>query len=214
MTNFLKGFARIALLLSIPLAIPASSTEIGTLWQETALFHKQITNNTCATVPANQLNKVPGYDNTFQITDDCDYFYPSHTSLALHVFYIEWVNKFRDDDLLLRKALNDLEIEYGTYQRRISRIFSMDGEFRPDPTVINGLTGRNGKYIFVWIGQGSHPKLSKTSFVHELVHVAIYAANYGEHGDPDHLGDVYKGWTHMHSKLIEDVNEILKSMDL
>ena len=28
------------------------------------------------------------------------------------------------------------------------------------------------KYIFVWIGKGSHPKLAKTSFVHELVHVA------------------------------------------
>ena len=46
------------------------------------------------------------------------------------------------------------------------------------------------------------------------MHVAIYAANYGEHGDPDHEGDVYKGWTTMHTKLIGDTNEVLKSMDL
>jgi len=214
MISFVKSLARIALLLAIPLSIPASSTEVGSLWMETSIFHRQVTNKTCSSVPANQLNKVPGYTNTHQLTDDCDYFYPSHTSLALHVFYIEWVNKFRDDEGVLLKALNDLEIEYGTYQRKISRVFSLDGTYRPNPTVINGLTARGGKYVFVWIGKGSHPKLSKTSFVHELIHVAIYAANYGEHGDPDHLGDKYQGWTHMHTKLIEDTNKILKSMDL
>jgi len=214
MMSLLKSLVRIGLLLAIPISIPASSSEIADQWPETSIFHKQITSKTCSSVPANKLNKVPGYDNTFQLTDDCDYFYPSHTSLALHVFYIEWVNKFRDDDEALLRALNDLEIEYGTYQRVISRVFSMDGTYRPKQTIINGLTARGGKYIFVWIGTGAHPKLSKTSLVHELIHVAIYAANCGEHGDPDHLGNKYAGWTHMHVKLIEDTNEILKSMDL
>jgi hypothetical protein len=210
----IKKLSRVIVLLTIPLAFPASSTEVGSLWAESDLFHKQVTSKTCSTVPANQLNSVPGYTGTYQITDDCDYFYPSHTSLAMHVFYIEWVNKFRDDDHQLLKALNDMEIEYGTYQRRISRVFSIDGTYRPEPTVINGLTARGGKYIFVWIGKGCCPKLAKTSFVHELVHVAIYAANYGEHGDPDHEGSTYKGWTTMHTKFIKDTNEVMKSMDL
>jgi len=210
----MRSIARIVFLLSLPLAIPSSASEIGSLWEPVGLFHKPITNKTCSSVPANKLNRVPGYKFTYQQTDDCDYFYPSHTSLALHVFYVEWVAKFGDTDGILLSAINELIIEYGTYQRLVARIYGMDGDFRPGQTVVNGLTGNRGKYIFVWIGEGSHPKLHKTSFVHELVHVAIYAANFGEHGDPDHLGEKYKGWTHMHTKFIHDTNEVLESMDL
>ena len=212
--SILKSTTRIALLLCIPLSIPASSSEIVKPWFEVGLFHKKITNKTCSSVPAEQLNKVPGYENTVQQTDDCDYFYPAHTSLALHVFYIEWVSKFGDDDGVLLRAINNLEIEYGTYQRKISRVFSLDGTYRPNPTVISGLTGRNGRYIFVWIGKGAHPHLHKTSFVHELIHVAIYAQTFGDHGDPDHEGHVYQGWTTMHTKFIGDTNKVLESMDL
>jgi hypothetical protein len=210
----IKSITRISVLLCIPFAIPASSTEIGSLWDTASIFHNQITNKTCSSVPANKMNRVPGYKSTYQQTDDCDYFYPSHTSLAIHVFYVEWVNKFGDNDAIILSALNELVVEYGTYQRLVARIYGMDGDFRPGQTVVNGLTGNRGKYIFVWIGRGTHPKLHKTSFIHELVHVAIYAANFGEHGDPDHLGDKYKGWTHMHTKFIQDTNEVLKSMDL
>jgi len=197
-----------------PLAIPASSTEVGSLWEPAGLFHERITNKTCSEVPAEKLNRVPGYEFTYQETDDCDYFYPSHTSLALHIFYVEWVSKFRDDDGRMLNALNNLHIEYGTRQRRMSRVYSIDGQYRPNPTVINGLTGNGGKYIFVWIGKGTHPRLYKTSFVHELVHVAIYAANFGKHGDPDHEGPKFKGWSTMHTKFITDTNEVLEGMDL
>ena len=215
MINIFKASLRGNPLLVTPLCSPASSSEVSDQqWMEISIFLKEITNKTCSSVPADKLSKVPGYENTYQLTDDCDYFYPSHTSLAIHIFYIEWVNKFGDPDNQLRHALNNLEIEYGTYQRRLSRVFSIDGTYRPEPTIVNGITSRNGRYIFVWIGKGSHPKLSKTSFAHELVHVAIYASNYGEHGDPDHEGTVYKGWTLMHTRLIEDANKILKSMDL
>jgi len=214
MLKFLASSARIAALLIIPFAIPASSTEIGSMWQPTGFFHQQITNKTCSEIPANKLHQIPGYEFSYQQTDDCDYFFPSHTSLAMHVFYVEWVNKFRDDDGTLLRALNELIIEYGTYQRLVSRIYSIDGTFRPGQTVVNGLTGNHGKYVFVWIGKGTDPKLHKTSFVHELVHVAIYASKFGEHGDPDHLGDKYDGWTHMHSKFIIDTNKILESMNL
>ena len=210
----IKSIARISILLCIPFAIPASSTEIGSLWDTASIFHTQITNKACSSVPAEKMNRVPGYKFTYQQTDDCDYFYPAHTSLALHVFYVEWLSKFSDDDGVVLRAINELTIEYGTYQRLLARVYSIDGSFRPGQTVINGLTGNHGKYVFVWIGKGTHPKLYKTSFIHELVHVAIYAANFGAHGDPDHEGQKYKGWSTMHTKFIQDTNEILKSMDL
>lgn len=210
----IRKVLQIMLLVFIPISLPASSSEISLNWEETSLFHRQVTNKTCASVPADELNPVPGYANTLQKTDECEYFYPSHTSLAMHVFYIEWVNKFKDPDGHVLKALNELEIEYGTYRRRISRIFSIDGTFRPEPTIISGLTGRHGRYVFVWIGNGSHPKLYKNSFIHEMVHVAIYAKNFGDHGDPDHEGPVYSGWTTMHTKFISDTNNVLKSLNL
>ena len=210
----INKISKILVLLTIPLALPASGTEQGVLWQEVGLFHRSVSSKRCSSVPANKFNRVPGYENTQQKTDDCDYFFPAHTSLALHVFYIEWASKFGDEDDRLLNAINNLEIEYGTYQRRVSRVFNIDGKFRPKPTIVNGLTGRNGKWIFVWIGKGVEPKLHKTSFIHELVHVAIYAHNYGDHGDPDHEGSNYPGWTTMHTKFIPDTNEILKRMDL
>jgi hypothetical protein len=212
--RILQSGTRIVALLLIPFAIPASSTEIGSIWEPAALFHKQVTNKTCSEVPANKLHRISGYKFSYQQTDDCDYFFPSHTSIAMHVFYVEWVNKFRDDDGIVLSALNELIVEYGTYQRLVARIYGMEGNFLNKPVPVNGLTGNKGKYIFVWIGKGTHPKLHKTSLVHELIHVAIYALNFGEHGDPDHLGDKFKGWTHMHTKFIADTNEILESMDL
>ncbi len=212
--NMLKALIKVCVVLSIPLAIPASGAEIGTLWQHTSLFHTPLSNKRCSAIPAGKPHRIPGYDFSHQTTDDCDYFYPSHTSVAMHLFYVEWVNKFRDDDGRILKALNNLQVEHATYQRLVSRIYSIDGVYRPKPTVVNGLAGNHGKYIFVWIGQGSHPKLYKTSLVHELVHVAIYALNFGEHGDPDHEGEKYKGWSTMHTKFIEDTNKILESMDL
>ena len=210
----MNKFMRIAVLLFIPFSIPAGSSEVAKQdWTNAGFFHRQISNKSCSEHPSEKLHRVPGYEFTYQRTDDCDFFYPSHTSLAMHVFYIEWINKFGDNGTLLR-AFNELVIEYGTYQRKISRIYSIDGTYRPNPTVINGLTSNNGKYIFVWIGDSVEPRLHKNSFVHELVHVAIYAYSFGEHGDPDHEGDKYQGWTKQHTRFIVETNKVLESMDL
>jgi hypothetical protein len=210
----MNKFMRIAVLMFIPFSIPAGSSEVAEQdWTNAGLFHRQISNKSCSEHPSEELHRVPGYDFTYQKTDDCDFFYPSHTSLAMHVFYIEWINKFGDNGTLLR-AFNELVVEYGTYQRKISRIYSIDGTYRPNPTIINGLTGNSGKYIFVWIGDSVEPRLHKNSFVHELVHVAIYAYSFGEHGDPDHEGDKYQGWTKQHTRFIVETNKVLESMDL
>jgi hypothetical protein len=143
----------------------------------------------------------------------CQYYYPTHTALALTVFYIEWTTAFGDPHTSVIEALDELFIEYNSHQRQLSRVYSVDGDFRPGPTVINGLTGEGGKYIFVW--SGTMPgRLYDTSLVHELVHVAIYAQNNGEHGDPDHEGEKYKGWTEEHTKFIKNTNRILEDMDI
>jgi len=57
-------------------------------------------------------------------------------------------------------------------------------------------------------------RLYDTSLVHELVHVAIYAKTNGEHGDPDHEGTKYQGWTKEHTKFIKETNSVLEGMDI
>ena len=48
-----------------------------------------------------------------------------------------------------------------------------------------------------------------SSFVHELVHIIVWNQNNGIHGDPDHEGEKFSGWTVEHSELIKKVNNIL-----
>ena len=48
--------------------------------------------------------------------------------------------------------------------------------------------------------------------MHELVHIAL-RAKYG-HGDADHEGTIYSGWTDNHSAMILEAKEMLRSFDI
>lgn len=212
--NFLKNTVLIIMLFAIPSsAVELAQPQPDHDYVPVGLFHNSISDPGCASNEPKKTYRLPGYRFSYQMTDMCDYYYPSHTALALTVFYIEWSTKFGDSNGTVHEALNDLFVEYNSYQRRMSRVYSTKGEFRPGPTVINGLTAEGGKYIFVW--SGTMPgRLYDTSLVHELVHVAIYAMNDGEHGDPDHEGSEYPGWTKEHTEFIKETNSILEGMDL
>lgn len=198
--------------------VPSSAVEIATPqpdleYIKTGLFYNSVSDPGCEKNVPEKTYRIPGYRFAYQMTDMCDYYYPSHTALAMTVFYIEWSMRFGDPHGNVHAALNDLFVEYNSHQRRISRVYSVEGEYRPGPTVINGLTGEGGKYIFVW--SGTMPgRLYDTSLVHELVHVAMYANNNGEHGDPDHEGPKYEGWTPEHTKFIKETNSVLEGMDI
>lgn len=200
------------------LAVPSSAVEIAQPlpdleYSRVGLFHDSISDSGCEKNEPGKTYRIPGFRFSYQETDMCDYYYPSHTALAMTVFYIEWVVRFSDPHGNVKNALDELYVEYNSHQRRLSRVYSVDGVYRPGPTVINGLTAENGKYIFVW--SGTMPgRLYDTSLVHELVHVAIYAMNSGEHGDPDHEGEKYSGWTEEHTEFIKSTNNILSGMDL
>ena len=57
-------------------------------------------------------------------------------------------------------------------------------------------------------------RIWKTSFVHELLHVAINAKNGGTHGDPDHEGSMWPGWSTRHTDFIHKMNMVLRKVDL
>ena len=215
--RFLKNIGLVVALLTIQ-TLPSSAVEIAQPqpdldYTKAGLFYNSVSDPGCKENIPEKTYRIPGYRFAYQMTDMCDYYYPSHTALAMTVFYIEWSVKFGDPNGIVHAALNDLFVEYNSHQRRMSRVYSTRGEYRPGPTIINGLTGEGGKYIFVW--SGTMPgRLYDTSLVHELVHVAIYAKTNGEHGDPDHEGTKYQGWTKEHTKFIKETNSVLEGMDI
>ena len=63
-----------------------------------------------------------------------------------------------------------------------------------------------------WVWEGYFHKISESSLIHELVHLALRAKN--GHGDSDHEGGKFDGWTRLHSEMILEAKETLRSFDI
>lgn len=124
------------------------------------------------------------------------------------VFYHYWNRWFGDEDLLVKKALENVMVEWGTKKRTMKRGYSLKGNLKENITVV-GLTKSNS---FIWVWQGTFHRIAESSLIHELVHVAL-RAKYG-HGDSDHEGSKYYGWTIEHSAMIIEAKEALRSFDI
>jgi len=143
-----------------------------------------------------------------QIVPNCST-YPKHkTALAMMVFYHHWVRWFGDDNLVVKKSLENIMIEWDVNKKTIKKGYSINGDERENIIVV-GLT-KSKSYIWVW--QGYFHKIAESSLVHELVHVALRAKN--GHGDSDHEGNIYHGWTKNHTAMILEAKEMLRSFDI
>ena len=166
-------------------------------------------NSTCKenkTFP--QMIVVPFFSNATQIVPNCQT-YPKHqTSLAMIVFYHHWVRSFGDNDLKIKNALENLMIEWSTKKKKLKTGYNLQGEKIENANVI-GLT-QTKSYIWVWEGYGH--KISESSLMHELVHVSLRAIN--GHGDRDHEGYQYNGWTEKHTQMINEAKEALRSFNI
>jgi hypothetical protein len=127
-------------------------------------------------------------------------------SIAMHTFLKKWKEQF-PHNAIGRKgvegALNSLSTEFSGV-KKTANAYTVDGTYSKDLPV-SGLT-LAPEWIWVRIRPGE--RLCQTSFVHELVHVAIWALN-GTDGDPDHLGDKYPGWKLEHNIMIQEINKTL-----
>jgi len=156
-----------------------------------------------------QMISIPYFDNAAQVMPNCQT-YPVHqTAFALFLFYHQWLKYFEDNDMAVRGVLEKVTIHWGT-EKRISK----------DGFNINGKPFENGKILgivesenVIWVWQGYNHKISQSALYHELVHLAL-RAEYGNHGDPDHEGTKYKGWTASHTKMIIETKQMLRAFDL
>lgn len=163
-------------------------------------------------------HKVPGYRDTLQWAENCNYFDPYHTSLALSVFYIHWYSSFGDLDDSVRLAINEMNIYWTENPIDLGNSipYNLSGKRAKPGTRAWGLCRAEERSIFVYSRKPQmlrdKKRISKTSFIHELVHYSLYFSQ-GD-ADSDHEGDKYPGGTEQHTYFISGVNNSLQTLDL
>lgn len=156
-----------------------------------------------------QMVLIPYFVNASQIMPNCD-IYPVHkTALVLFIFYHQWLEYFEDDDLAVKDMLEEVMIRWGYEKRTIGSGYDLKGEPFTNHKIIGLVEGDT----IIWVWRGSGNRMSESALIHELVHLAI-RAQQGEHGDPDHEGDKYPGWTKAHSELIYKTKQMLRAFGL
>lgn len=161
---------------------------------------------------------VIGFGNATLEQDSC--FFPIDKfdlATAMSLFYSFWVDEgFCHSEETQRKLLDDLrtlEIEFSSRKLVARNVYAENGRYIAE-TPLNGLTLGNGARIWVSTRGAKNVKIHNTSFVHELVHVAICTENSYLHCDPDHVGVKFGGWTKRHSTFIRRMNLHFKLIDL
>jgi len=155
---------------------------------------------------------IPGFDSAMQTQEDRTLFLPIDVSLAMDIFYIEWYATFGDPGNIVAKNLEYMFIEWTAGKRTFANAFTVAGKLVRNG-VANGLTyKKNHIWVCTSPNENRPYTISKTSFVHELVHASLSAIN--GHGDADHEGEGYEGWTRKHTFFITKTNEALRRMQL
>ena len=154
-----------------------------------------------------QMIFVPGYGETVIVVEDCDQFRREKISIALRAFEFGW-NHFFGPDRLVTENLRNLIITFSG-EKKVQMGYTGDGSLTYSG-IIEGLTISKDS---VWISAPpGTSRVCETSLVHELVHASLWSKN--GHGDPDHTGERFKGWTYKHYVMIDEVNQYLCTLGI
>lgn len=132
------------------------------------------------------------------------------------IFVEEWQKSFGlKNNEGLYQFLKKVHVEFTKEKISISGGYYESGKKIPPSKKIKCLgVVINDNHTKVWVREQPF-RISKTSLVHELVHLSLRYQNRNlgkrasELYDPDHLGNKYYGWTKEHSSFIRKLNEIL-----
>ena len=156
------------------------------------------------------LFSLPYLSNAWQISETPYEPDAKDVSYVISIFYKEWRKKFGDRNNRVKRALNQIMIEWGSEEKiAINAGYNVRGE-RARRAKIKGLALSKG-YIWVYIEPGQ--KISTTSLTHELVHIALWASGV-PNGDEDHEGNKTYGWTKEHSRFIIIFNDSISRLKL
>ena len=151
---------------------------------------------------------IPFFENASQILPNCKT-YPKHqTALAFFVFYHKWTEYFGDKNFAVKGVLEKVMVQWDTKKKISKRGYDLKGERFENHNII----GRVESNSIIWVWQGYDHKISQSALFHELVHLALRARN--GHGDSDHEGSKYRGWTRAHSVMIIEAKQMLRAFNL
>lgn len=154
------------------------------------------------------VQELPMFDFAYVAGGLEDKISPNDLAVAMAIFYLSWEEEFGDPQRKILHNLNNINILMDSKQEEVRNCYDIEGNFLPI-AYANGLT-YNPQTIWIW---SADLKVSNTSFIHELVHVALWTENE-DNGDPDHEGPKYMPWSKRHTEFIKEINELLKKMGI
>jgi len=157
-----------------------------------------------------QMLKIPGFGEAYQVVKSCDDFNRRKTSIALKVFLDEWRKQFGDSHRA-RRAVDKIMIMWERSPTPEYRSgYSMDGIYF-NRAKVRGIAVSKS-VVSIFYDNETTPRICQTALAHELVHSILW--NRWGHGDPDHLGKRYPGWTKKHNVVIQNTNEVLCNLGI
>jgi hypothetical protein len=151
-----------------------------------------------------QANPLPYYTDAVQIQFSCEFYEKDYVAWTMYIFYELWEKEFGDPKKKIKNAFNHLEIRWGRERREVHNVYDINGNFF-ETSSVSGLMESSS---IIWVG--TEDNISDTSFVHELVHIAL--VHTCGSADPDHEGDKFACWSEEHSLFINTINAKLKTM--
>ena len=154
---------------------------------------------------------VPGTKSIFLEVSRCqDYsFTPSHLSHAISIFTAEYAKTHDMTYEEVSSKLAGLTIEVSIIPKVLKNVYDIDGKFISEPIGVTGLAISKNR---IWV-EVKTSKIFDSALFHELVHVIIWRENI-VHGDPDHEGDQFSGWTKKHTLMLKRLKHNLMDLDL
>lgn len=155
--------------------------------------------------------KVPGTPNITTLSSLCKDYQFNHKSLklALDIFVQEYANAYNKTENEVWNLISGLKIEVSAIPREVEAAYDVNGKYLKGKVPVNGLA-LDKDHIWVEI---KTTQIWSSSLVHELIHIIIWRQNI-VHGDPDHEGKEFSGWTKKHTKLIKQINEVLLDAEI
>ena len=164
-----------------------------------------------ACVPNRKPVEIPGTPGIQMTSSRCeDYvFKPDALSTAITIFVEEYSREFEVPVTKVWTLLKNLKIEVSIIPRTVSRVYDIDGNFSSTEVPVSGLAFSKD---LIWV-EVRTSQIWSSSLVHELVHIVIWRTQ-GVHGDPDHEGDKFSGWSNRHTRFVKEVKNILMDQEI
>ncbi len=163
----------------------------------------------CTKVKIN--TKIPGTPGITTRTTFCsDYMFDSKAlKLAIQIFVEEYSEEFEISEDKVWALLSGLLIEVSAIPRSVHAAYDVSGKLAEGDVPVSGLALSKNH---IWV-EVKTTQVWSSSLVHELIHIIIWRNN-NVHGDPDHEGSEFSGWSKKHTKFIKYMKDTLLAAEI